>query len=384
MVILRAALLCLFASSAMAELPDKSLEIIASPTARSIVVGEMIPVTVRGIYAKRARLEEMTLQPSDAFDWLPLAKDDWHEERIEGRSFIVVERKMALFAKHSGFSRFGPAEHRITFVGEDEQVLVSHPLELTIAPMPDDPPFHNPHGWRFAAGKLTIRDELSTDPAHLADGETVTRRVTLRAEGALPEMLPPRPVVSQPWLITFAAPVKRELELTPDGPVASVIWEWQFRPEPGEPGVLPPVPIPYFNTVSRKVEQIEIPALPIGYASFAASQSAGGALTPGSRWGIALALVAGLTLGLGALVAGHRTSAAAAGRLWRRWSPLPWLAMRRAARDGDLLALRRAAAGLEGDRSAALGLLDRAIYGPAPRPFDRHRFFRALRRKADR
>ncbi|PZX52880.1 oxygen tolerance protein BatD [Cereibacter changlensis] len=381
MVMLRAVLLCLLASPGLAELPAKSLEIIAAPTSPSIVVGEMIPVTLRGVYDKRATREELTLRPSDAFDWLPLAKDSWREERIEGRSVIVVERKLALFAKHAGLSRFGPADHRISFVGEGEQVLSSHPLELTIAPMPEGPPFHSPHGWRFAAGKLTIRDELSTDPAHLADGETVTRRVTLRAEGALPEMLPPRPVVSEPWLITFAAPVQRELELTPEGPVASVIWEWQFRPETGEPGVLPPVPIPYFNTVSRKVEQVEIPALPIGYASFAASQSAGGDLTAGSRWGIVGALAAGLAAGLAALVAGHRTSAAAARGLWRRWSPLPWLRVRRAARAGDLLALRRAAAGLEGDRREGLELLDRAIYAPAAPGLDPRRLLRALRRQ---
>ncbi|WP_258028270.1 hypothetical protein [Cereibacter sphaeroides] len=60
--------------------------------------------------------------------------------------------------------------------------------------------------------------------------------------------------------------------------------------------MLPAVPIPYFNTVTRKVEAAEIPALPIGYASFAASQSAGIAITPASLWG---GLAAGLA-GLGA------------------------------------------------------------------------------------
>lgn len=378
-----AALLLLAATAAGAQTPERRLEILAFPRADSVVAGEMVPVTVRGIYDRKVTLEEMTIRPGDSFDWVQLAKDDWHEERIDGRQRLVVERRLALFPKHSGSSRFGPAEHRLTFVGAGgkAETITSHPLDLSVAPMPDDPPFHSPHGWRFAASELKVTDELSTDPARLRDGETVTRRVTVTAVGALPAMLPPRPVVSENWLIAFAAPVERSLELTPDGPVARVIWSWQFRPETGEPGVLPAVPIPYFNTVTRRVEAAEIPALPIGYASFAASQSAGIAITPASLWGGLLAGLAGLGAGTALLVAGHRPTAAALGRLARRRSPLRRWQIWRAARTGDLLALRRATAEEAQDRPAARAALERAIYGPPPQPFDPRAFLRALRRK---
>ncbi|MGP3697963.1 hypothetical protein [Rhodobacter sp. NSM] len=372
------------ASPAFAEEPLRMLEIQAHPRAESIVEGEMVPVTVRGVYDGRITLEDLKILPGESFDWVQLDRDDWHEERIDGRTRIVVERHLAIYPKQSGFSRFGPAEHRLTFVGSDgkAETVVSHPLDLSVAPMPQGPPFHSPHGWRFAAAELRVTDELSTDPARLKDGETVTRSVTVTAVGALPAMLPPRPVISENWLIAFAAPVERRLELTPDGPVASVVWTWQFRPETGEPGVLPAVPIPFFNTVTRKVEAVEIPALPIGYASFAASQSAGMQLDAASTRGVILALVTGLGVGLAVLVSGHRPTAYALHRLWRHYSPLPGWRLRRAARAGDLLALRRAAEERSAEcvgRPDVLSDLDRAIYGPPPQTFDARAFLRILR-----
>ena len=99
-------------------------------------------------------------------------------------------------------------------------------------------------------GRLSKQLHKLRGGLRVADGQTVTRTVTLRAKGALPESLPPRPVVSEPWLISFAAPVERRLILTADGPVSESVWTWQMRPETGEPGVIPPAKIPFFNALA--------------------------------------------------------------------------------------------------------------------------------------
>lgn len=380
-MVIRAALLCLLATPALAE---KTLEIVAAPLSPRIVEGEMIPVTIRGIYDTKIAIERLTILPSDRFDWVQLTDDDWREERIEGRNRIVFERRLALFARQTGIASFGPAEHELTVINaasRREPVTVeSHRLDLSIAPLP----FTERNGWHFAARSLTLTDDLSTRPDRLEDGETVTRRVTLRAEGALPEMLPPRPVVSENWLITFAAPIERSMELTPDGPVSTVIWTWQFRPETGEPGVLEPVAIPYFNTTSRRIEQVEIPALPIGYASFERSRVVGGDIGWTSRAMMAGGLALGLMLGTAAILRGNRTTHGMLRALARRWSPLPAWHLRQAERSGDLLALRRAAAEWVAARperatgaAEALREMDRAIYARAPRPKDLARRLRS-------
>lgn len=384
------------APPAAAESPGKTLDFIVEPKATPIVAGEMVPVTLRGIYDQKVAIEEMVLAPSTAFDWIQLVPDRWQTERIGGVSCLVFERRLAIFPKVSGVDTFGPADHVMTMIdaaSQRELVTVHAPaVSLSVAPMPDTPPFERPWGWRFAASKLTVTDELSTDPARLQDGETVTRRVTLRAEGALPEMLPPRPVIQQPWLITFAGPIERKLERSEAGVTSTVVWTWQFRPETGEPGVLPPTPIPYFNTVTRRVEAVEIPPLPIGYASFHATQPPGSALHGSVRPGLAVALGLGLATGLGLQFAGLERGRGWLGRALRHHSPLPRWRLARAAKTGDLLALRRAAVdyldarGREtagpGPAAAALARLDRAIYAPGTTPFDAGGFVRDLRRSA--
>ncbi|WP_166507247.1 BatD family protein [Frigidibacter mobilis] len=368
------------------------LDLIARPTHKEIVVGEMVPVTLRGIYERSIAREDLVIAPTDAFDWIQLAQDDWHRERIDGRSYMVMERKLALFPKRSGPGRFGPAEHSLTIITAASQraeaMVRASPIELSVGAFPME------RGWKFAASDVTLQDDLSTDPAALEDGATVTRTVTLRAHGVLPEMLPPRPVVSENWLITFAAPVERQLELTPDGPVASVTWTWQFRPETGEPGVLEPVVIPYFDTETRQMAQVEIPALPIGYASFKENQVDAGRFSAGSRWLLAAAFLAGLGAGAAVLARWYRPDRArlVAARLVRHWSPVPRWHLRQAARSGDLLALRGAAeqylrpeeAVDPALRHAALARLDAAIYGRGPAVFDTARFAADLRRAARR
>ena len=374
--------------------PGKTLRIIVSPRATPVVAGEMVPVTIRGVYDTEIALEEMTIARSDGFDWIQLARDDWHDEMIDGVSRRVVERRLAVFPKVSGLDTFGPVDHALTTIGagsrREDVTVHAQPVAIAVAPMPDDPPFELPWGWRFAASDVTLTDQLSTDPARLVDGETVTRTVTLRAEGTLPEMLPPRPVVGEPWLITFTGPVERKLDRDENGLASTVIWTWQFRPETGEPGVLPPVTIPYFNTVTREVESVEIPALPIGYESFEASQVPGGEMSGPARLAYAGALGLGIAGGLGVAALGVEGRAGWLARAWRRRSPGPLWRLRRVARAGDLLALRRAAeeylapeeARRPELRAAALDRLDAALYGAAPAGFDRAAFLRDLRAAA--
>lgn len=377
-----------------------TMSFVPHPSHPTVVAGEMVPVTLRAVYDRKVAREALEIAPSESFDWIQSAPDHWKEEMIDGKSWIVLERALALVPKRAGVLHFGPATHRLTIIDErsqrQERTVVAPPLTLSVGAYPgarddvapplsiaDGPPQEGHGGWHWVADAVTLTDELSTDPARLADGETVTRRVTLRARGTLPEALPPRPVVSEPWLITFAAPVERRLILTEEGPVSEVIWVWQFRPETGEPGVIPPVTIPYFNATTREMDAVRIAALPIGYASFYTSQVRTGHFGGPERLAEAGALLAGLVAG-GALILSRRTpdtTRAAVARLVRRWSPASRWRMRRAARTGDLLALRRLLAEARPEATEAAALVERAIYrrGAA---FDPDAFARALRRAA--
>ncbi len=109
------------------------------------------------------------------------------------------------------------------------------------------------------------------------------------------------------WLISFTAPEERATTLTPDGPVTTVTWRWSLRPKTGEPGVLPAVEIPWFDTTARAMRIATIPAIPFGYASFRDNQAGADRLAPRERaigFGtLAAGILAGLAFGFAGVAA---------------------------------------------------------------------------------
>lgn len=361
LVILACALLPLSLARA-----EGNLQLSILTSAKQVIEGEMVLVTIRGVYDRKVAVQKLHLAPSDGFDWVQIAQDHWREERIDGLPWIVFERHLAVWPRRSGTLIFGPARHEMTVIDKQSQrkdvVVEAKPLALAVGAFPAL------KGWHFAASEVTLTDELSTDAAHLADGETVVRKVTLRALGALPEQLTPRPVVSENWLITFAAPVQRNLILTERGPLAEVVWTWQFRPHTGEPGLLEPVKLPFFNTATRALDAVEIPPLAIGYASFYTGQVPKGRILPRQMLLLGAALLAGLAVGLGlaALRLWPDRSRQRWARLRARWSPALHWQLWQARKRADLLAERRLAEAL-GRPAAELARLEARIFQrPSP------------------
>lgn len=322
------------------------LEILAQPQAAQPVVSEMILVTIRAVYDLKIANEKMEIAPSDAFDWIQIRPDHWREERIEGHARIVMERDLALWPKRAGLLHFGPVTHHLTVIDRQSQrqeaKVTAQPLALSVGDFPG-PATLPSQGWKFTARALEISEELDGESARLADGQLLTRKIRLRALGALPSHLPPRPVVSENWLIVFTPPIEKTLTLTEDGPLAEVLWTWQLRPHTGEPGLLEPVKIPWFDTTTRQIAQAEIPSLPLGYASFFTSQMPLGDISPGQIARLGLTFLAGFFLVPAAAIFAFRLKV---GRLQTqqrlaRFNPLLRLRIWRARRSGDLMALRR-------------------------------------------
>jgi hypothetical protein len=385
----RLAILLLLLVAAAADARAETLRLLVPEM--TPVVGEMIPLTVRGEYTSRIALETLTFPDSDAYDWMQLARDDWREERVDGRTVLVLERRIALFPRKPGPVTIGPLTHHLTVFadggGRAQLDVLAEALTVEVAPFPAD-------GVPLAASALTLEDSLSATPGALRDGENLIRRVTLTADGTLPHFLPPRPTLRAPWLISFSAPEVREMKPTSQGPVTTVVWEWHLRPKTGEPAVLPPIDIPWFDTVSRQMQTAEIPAIPFGYASFSADRS-GTERLPGAQVATAFAVfAAGLLAGLVLTLAGaspHRKSRVL--KLLKRRSPLDptHRALKTAARTENLTALRAAAERYLA-RRRDLGLpvpdavtadLDRALYSEdGAQPFSAERFRRELVRRA--
>ncbi len=347
----------------------------------SPVVGEMIPVTVRGDYTGRISLETMTFPDSSGYDWIQLARDRWATERVAGKLQRVFERRIAVFPRQPGPLTIGPVTHRLTKAdGMTRPVsdIVAQPVVLAVRPYPGV-------GRTLAASHLTVTDEFSTDPSQLGHAETFTRRIVITAVGSMAHLLPPRPVIREPWLISFAAPEVRETRLTNDGPVAVAVWEWSLRPHTGEMGSLMPIQFPWFDTRTREKEMAITLPVQIGIAGF--GDNIDGAATSRAAWAGAIA-GAGLVIGLVAGLAGRTPAPQMLAARLRRMRPNPHArALRHAAQQGDLMALRavaedyataQAARGLAVNHVALRRLDDALFAARPPDDFDLAEFLRQL------
>lgn len=350
------------------------------------VVGEMIPITLRGEYTGAISVEKMIFPDSASYDWIQVARDRWADERVEGKLFRTFERRIALFPRQPGTLTIGPVTHQLTkSEGMTRPVfaVTARPVTLAVTPYPGA-------GRPLAARHLTVQDQFSDDPAKLRDGETFTRRLTITAEGTMAHLLPPRPDIREPWLISFAAPELRETHLTAEGPVAVVVWEWTLRPHTGERGTLMPIQFPWFNTLIREMRGAVTLPVEIGLASFGENFAGAARPSPQTRLeagGLVLggALVAVLIGLIGLAPAGWQGAVAR----MRRLMPNPKAkALRHAAREGDLMALRAAgrdyiAAETRLGRKTSpqpLAELETAIFSAAGRPdsFDRQGFLKGI------
>jgi hypothetical protein len=337
------------------------------------VVGEMIPLTIRAEYDATVNLSELIFPDSPGYDWMQLDVDDWHRERIKGRMWQIFQRKLAVFPREAGPLTVGPLTHALTITGTNGQqrrIEVTSPaITIDVKPFPVD-------AAPLSARRLTLTDELSSDPAQLQDGELLIRRVTIRAEGALSHQLPPRPDLRERWLKSFTQPEQRSTEPTPEGPVSTVVWEWTMQPITGEPAVLKAFAFPWLDTESRQVEVAAMKPIPFGFASFAANiADAGQARARLALMSVALVLL-GVMLGLTLLLWGQGLRPPAAiRRAISRWRFSPHVrAMRKAAGEGRLMDLGRAAdahlrlRGHDPHRVAAMQALERQIYSTDPAP----------------
>ncbi len=259
------------------------------------VVGEMVLITIRGVYDVVITLEKLELPRVEGFDWVQIENDEWSREQVDGKEKSVMRRRIALFPKQAGDLTVGPFVHRLTVQpragGRIKMNIEAEPVTLSVDPYPGEP-----DAWPFSARILEYTDVWSNDPSTLEDGDTVTRTVKLMALGVVPELFPPQPPMRAYWLITFSPPEERNLILTEKGPVTQVTWSWEMRPITGEPGVIREYKIPWFNTRTREIEMIELAAAPFGYASFAENKNALALTAVDQRPVLAAITLAGLAM----------------------------------------------------------------------------------------
>ncbi|WP_372864376.1 BatD family protein [Spongiibacter sp.] len=120
-----------------------------------------------------------------------------YRQRIDGRTYQVIERRYAIFPQRSGpldipaLTLQARVESYRPSLLDPGRLLVrrSPPIQLDI----QAPPAEFDGAVWLPASKLEIFEEWSGDPEQLQVGQSITRRVDIRAEGLMAAQLPALP-----------------------------------------------------------------------------------------------------------------------------------------------------------------------------------------------
>jgi len=268
---------------------DLFLEVEATP--ESPYVQSQVLYTVR-LY-RRVEIAQAGLNEPELGDAVieKLGEDSNFNTQINGVNYLVTERKYAIFPQKSGSVTIKPmvltaevaVNSRPNFNGffnsrtTKTKKVTSKSVTLDVKPAPAT--FTGQH-W-LSAEQLVLKEEWSGDNQQMKVGEPLTRTLTLLAKGTtvgqLPELNTGKPVLSG------AEGIDDQLKTYPDQPVL----QEQKKPEgliafreekiaviPSKAGYykLPAIEIPWFNSLSQKMEVAKIPETTITALEAAGAQ----------------------------------------------------------------------------------------------------------------
>ena len=252
-------------------------------------------VQARVIYSIRlfraARVNNASLTEPAVADGRALIKkmgeDKNYKVRRNDKSYLVTERRYAVFPQASGPLRIEPVLFQAQsgggffsldpFAPLPEPIVVrSEPAELEVRAIPAA--FSGDH-W-LPAAHLNIQEQWSIDPAELKQGEAATRALTIEAGGLAASQLPTLTDGLPDSFKTYPDQPEFEESSASGGFVGRRQEKMAVIPvEPGE-FILPAIRIPWWNTQTDQPEVAELPARRVRVATAVAARPANTAARP--------------------------------------------------------------------------------------------------------
>jgi BatD DUF11 like domain len=199
-----------------------------------------------------------------------LGEDSNYNTVVNGVSFVVTERKYAIFPQKSGVMNIKPLtltaqvivngqpDFRDFFGSRMTKTKRVLSKEVTLNVMPKPSSFTG-KDW-LAAENLELTQEWSGDIQQMKIGEPLTRTLTLRGTGTTVGQLPELSAIKTDTNLKAYPdqPVLNEQKL-PEGISASRQEKIALIPAAAGKHVFPAIEIPWFNTKNQKMEIARIP-----------------------------------------------------------------------------------------------------------------------------
>jgi BatD DUF11 like domain len=221
----------------------------------------------RSVVTNNASLSEPELTGGQAVI-NKLGEDSSFETQRNGKRYVVIQRQYVIFPQSSGVLKIEPIMFQgqtggaggfFNFdpYGQQSTAIVkrSRVIELDVKPIPDS---FTGDTW-LPANQLTVQEQWSVDPSKLEQGEATTRTLTLIASGLAASHLPAIKSNLPDSLKQYPDQPEFEESNNAEGYVGIRRDKMAIIPTEAGDVILPAVKIPWWNTVTDKMEIAELP-----------------------------------------------------------------------------------------------------------------------------
>ncbi|WP_211224587.1 BatD family protein [Marinimicrobium agarilyticum] len=229
-------------------------------------VQEQVLLTVK-LYS-RVNLDGAELQPLELGDAVVKAvNEENYITEIDGRKHIVLESTFALFPQSSGELVIPPVVYDLAvsrgqrdFWGRSTRRRVrSEETTITVEPIPDS---FSGDTW-LPAKNVELSQHWSADPQTLRQGEPVTRRITLEAEGLTAAQLPSLVLENTPGVTFYPDRPQTEEQIDQQGVHGTSTLTVAMVPNQSGRIDLPPVRLQWWDTEEDTLKTATLPATTI-------------------------------------------------------------------------------------------------------------------------
>ncbi|MDH0649996.1 BatD family protein [Pseudomonas sp. GD03858] len=253
--------------------PDVASQVFIEATldSREVYVQAQAVLTLR-IYHSMALYDDSSLSPLQLENAKvdPLGESRTYEKEINGVRHGVIETRYAIYPQQSGSLEVPALRFTATAADNGEQpagtprvgrqVQVSSlPLRLEVKPIPSSYPADRP--W-LPARSLTLEERWNPDPAGQPTqiGDSLTRNVTLRAEGLSSTQLPALPATEAVGLRRYPDQPLLRNEIGERGMIANREEREALVPTHSGELALPALEVTWWNTREDHLEHTSLPA----------------------------------------------------------------------------------------------------------------------------
>lgn len=255
-------------TSANSSNKSQDIFITSSVSSKEVYVQQQLTLTVKLHFSTELKRGSLTEPSLDGANITQVGKDKETDNIINGKRYRVIERNYAISPQQSGdfvlqtpmFSGevLAQTSRRTNFLSFAETKPVSvlgEEINLSVKPIPD-----NYQGFWLPSEILTLHQEWQPDTDSFKVGEPITRTITLTAAGLSEEQLPTIDIEMPKGIKMYPDQAELHTGMNSNRLVSQKKQNFALVASKAGTYELPKIVIPWWNTVTNKVQQAIIPA----------------------------------------------------------------------------------------------------------------------------